>query len=475
MAVYYHSFSMERNKNDDITFRLKIEESVVISSNKSKITPTIEYKNTSGSDISNYEFSAKISVNGSAIVDFEANTNHHVTLKGDGQYHQLSVISKTVELSHNSNGGGTFSVSAEIEADEELLLLMFPLTKGSVSASHTFTRIDTSAPVINGFSISAKRNGLEAGVSFTAEHASYAITKIEFQLKGLTYAQANARIGKPTQADSSKIKGSSDGTYGLLLTKTKGLSILNDIFFDLDAINEPDYPLDSGGSYPYTLTVTAENGKTATETGTLKVPQKVTGISCESQIELMPNQTAELNFQVIPQNSEEMGVDFTSTDPTVATVDGNGNITAEGDGVCQIIVTTRDGGFSASCAVSVLNTEVFPRLSEIRYLTVRDIAKLVFACNFLRDKLINLGINVPELTVVACEGRNHPVKEIRTVLETVETNCQTLKSASGGFPTSAMSETQSLKKYNSDYGWFTAVNEWIKFLNELNESIEKEA
>ncbi|MBQ8015463.1 MAG: Ig-like domain-containing protein [Clostridia bacterium] len=474
MAVYYIPFSMDRNHNDDVTFRMKVEETPLIDKNKSRITTTIEYCNK-GSTISNYEFDALIKVNGNVIEDRSINTNHRFALEGGGAWHTLKFMQETIDVSHTSNGGGTFSVYAEIEADKYALTLLIPLTKGSVSCSYSLTSIDQSTPTISDFSISANRYGLDAKVSFAASHQNYNLSSIKFTLRNLTYAQVGARVGKATEADESRREPYTDGTYGLILTKSANLSTSNSIFFDLDSVNETDYPLDSGSSYDYELTVTAENGKTATETGTLKVPQKVTGISCESQIELMPNQTAELNFQVIPQNSEEMGVDFTSTDPTVATVDGNGNITAEGDGVCQIIVTTRDGGFSASCAMSVLNTEVFPRLSEIRYLTVRDIAKLAFACNFLRDKLINLGINVPELTVVACEGRNHPVKEIRTVLETVETNCQTLKSASGGFPTSAMSETQSLKKYNSDYGWFTAVNEWIKFLNELNESIEKEA
>ncbi len=476
MSIYYVPFSMDRNNDDDISFRLKVEETPILDENKSRITSTIEYRNK-GSTISEYEFDALIKVNGNVLEERSVNSNTRFALEGGGAWHTLKFMQATVDVSHNANGSGTFSVYAEIEADKYALTFLFPLTKGSASYSGALTQIDVSGPLIKNVEISADRYGLNAGISFTALHSSYAISDIEFILYGLTSAQASARLGKATQADSSKRSANVDGTYSLVLSKTNNLSEDNTIFFDLDSVNETDYPLDSGGSYSYNLTVTALNGKTATLSGMFIVPQKVTGISCETQLDLTPNQSHVLDYTVLPSNAEYPAVEFHSTDPEIAAVDKNsGNITAKAEGVCQITVTTLDGGFTAACTLNVLNTEVFPYLPEIRYLTVRDVAKLSFACAFLREKLIEKGVAAPELIIVVCEGRNHPVKGIRTVLETIESNCQALKNASDAvFPCSSLPEAQSFAKHNTDTNWCIAVNEWIKFLNELNKNIEKEA
>ncbi|WP_455649905.1 Ig-like domain-containing protein [Enterocloster citroniae] len=65
-----------------------------------------------------------------------------------------------------------------------------------------------------------------------------------------------------------------------------------------------------------------------------------------------PN-TAVLTATVTPADATDKAVTWASGNPSVAAVDQNGNITAVGNGSAVITVTTTDGGYTASCTVTV--------------------------------------------------------------------------------------------------------------------------
>lgn len=60
-----------------------------------------------------------------------------------------------------------------------------------------------------------------------------------------------------------------------------------------------------------------------------------------------------LTANVIPDNANNKNVVWSSSDPNVASVDQNGNVTGLSAGTASITVTTSDGGFTASCIVKV--------------------------------------------------------------------------------------------------------------------------
>ncbi len=57
----------------------------------------------------------------------------------------------------------------------------------------------------------------------------------------------------------------------------------------------------------------------------------------------------------IPATASNQNVSWSSSDPSVATVDQSGKVTAVKEGTATITVTTEEGGFTASCTVQVLN------------------------------------------------------------------------------------------------------------------------
>lgn len=84
----------------------------------------------------------------------------------------------------------------------------------------------------------------------------------------------------------------------------------------------------------------------------------VTGISVDrSSLSLQTGNSATLSATVYPNNATNRNVSWSSSNHSVATVSG-GKVTAVGAGTTTITAKTADGGFSASCKVSVSNPTV---------------------------------------------------------------------------------------------------------------------
>ena len=110
------------------------------------------------------------------------------------------------------------------------------------------------------------------------------------------------------------------------------------------------------GAGTATITATTVDGG-LTATCTVNVTQKivsVTGISLDvDSIELDAGDTRTLIATVLPRNATNKEVIWTSTDPSVATVDENGLITAISAGETIITVKTIDGGYQDFCVVKI--------------------------------------------------------------------------------------------------------------------------
>ena len=106
-----------------------------------------------------------------------------------------------------------------------------------------------------------------------------------------------------------------------------------------------------------TITVTTEDGgKTATCQVTVKantVP--VTGVTLNKIVlKLYMGGSETLKATVAPANATNKYVTWKSSNPAVATVDANGKVTAKSIGMADITVTTKDGGYTATCRVGVV-------------------------------------------------------------------------------------------------------------------------
>ena len=104
-----------------------------------------------------------------------------------------------------------------------------------------------------------------------------------------------------------------------------------------------------------TITVTTEDGgKTATCAVTVAAATvPVTGVTLnKTSTSLYVGDTETLTATVAPDNATDRAVNWTSSNPSVATVE-NGVVTAVGAGTATITVTTQDNDYTASCTVTV--------------------------------------------------------------------------------------------------------------------------
>ena len=101
------------------------------------------------------------------------------------------------------------------------------------------------------------------------------------------------------------------------------------------------------------IIATTSNGKTATCTVTVSVPTvDVTGVTLnKTELSLTVGESATLTATVTPANATDKSVMWSSSDPSVATVE-NGRTTAVGEGTATVTVTTSNGK-TATCTVTV--------------------------------------------------------------------------------------------------------------------------
>ena len=79
----------------------------------------------------------------------------------------------------------------------------------------------------------------------------------------------------------------------------------------------------------------------------------VTGVSLPASSMIVSGTTLQLTATVSPADAYNQAVTWLSLSPSVVTVDTNGLVTAVGEGVGQIQVTTVDGGFTAISEITV--------------------------------------------------------------------------------------------------------------------------
>ncbi len=108
----------------------------------------------------------------------------------------------------------------------------------------------------------------------------------------------------------------------------------------------------NGGGQATITATTINGGSSATCLVTVVVP--VTGVELEStQIAMERGDTSQLLYGLLPPDATVQTVSWSSEDPTVAHVNGNGLVTAVGAGSTVITVTTGEGGYTASCVAEV--------------------------------------------------------------------------------------------------------------------------
>jgi uncharacterized delta-60 repeat protein len=81
--------------------------------------------------------------------------------------------------------------------------------------------------------------------------------------------------------------------------------------------------------------------------------QHVTGVTLQGAAAVVKGETLQLTATVVPSEADDMSLTWATSDAAVATVSSSGLVTGVTAGRATVSATTTDGGFSASCAVTV--------------------------------------------------------------------------------------------------------------------------
>lgn len=457
----YYNFNFTRSKRTGLSLRLALYETLDVAQNASILRGQIEYKN-SGARFSENEY-FEYSANGNKT---KWSRNVSFEVKAEWTPFDTGIVSmQTQEVgrcSHSSSGAGAFEVNCTFKTDEILIAgKSYYRTVATVSAAGTLTPINQSLPTVDRALMSINRYGMSAELSLKCSHAAYSLTA-SLMLKGMTQEQAVARNGLSYSADSVAVRSYYRGRDGDVPKVEYVLTITGSSFDGtVPLYYAGDSPLDSGRSYPYTLTVTAANSKSVTYNGVLAVPQKVTGIAFDDEaLTLAVGESATPEYNISPGGAEVKAVSFESSDSDIATVSADGEITAVSEGGCTVTVTSADHGrngtdnYTAVIQVSVVaDSDGFPQLSAMDYLGVVEISRLSTACTWLANKLGKAA----EMQDVVCQGRAHPVTDIRAIMEALEANVAALSNR----------PAVEITKHNDN--WYGLVNGWVNSLNELYE------
>lgn len=457
----YYNFTFTRTQRPGLSLRLALYETLDVAQNASILRGQVEYKN-SGAKFSENEY-FEYSANGNSTewtrkAPFEQQT--------EWTPFDTGIVSlqtqKVGRCSHSQNGAGAFEVNCTFKTDETLIAgKSYYRTVATVSATGTLTPINQSSPTVDRALMSINRYGMSAELSLKCSHAAYNLTA-SLMLKGMTQEQAVARNGLSYSADGAAVRSYYRGRDGDAHKVEYVLTITGSSFDGtVPLYYAGDSPLDSGRSYPYVLTVTAANGKSVTYNGVLAVPQKVTGIAFDDEmLTLAVGESATPEYNISPGGAEVKAVSFESSDSDIATVSAAGVVTAVSEGSCTVTVTSADHGrngtddYTSVIQVSVVaDSDGFPQLDTMEYLGVVEISRLSTACTWLADKLDKAA----EMQDIVCQGRAHPVTDIRTIMEAIEANVAVLSDRSAA----------EITKYNDD--WHGLVNGWVNTLNELYE------
>tara|TARA_R110000765_G_scaffold168384_3_gene273415 strand:+ start:34223 stop:38899 length:4677 start_codon:yes stop_codon:yes gene_type:complete len=299
----------------------------------------------------NWNEAQTITVNGLDDTDLDGTQNYTINItvddsRSDVAYSGISAIINGVNLDNDGTCNGALADMTD------------PVGSGTITSRNDFLPAEDRFKAFDNKAIQGTfSKWLDAGGIPTTTDPSWiqlVLTEAK-RVEAITITSANDVIGRDPQ--NFRLMGSNGGTF------TEVGSWNGENFSQ--RYQSRTFILSSPGTFTtYRLEITKNNGDIdLTQLAEIEllgcVPTtneivQVTDVNLSvTSIDMETGATVQLLATVLPINATDKTLSWSSNDPSIATVDGIGNITAQGIGTAIIYVTTNDGGHTATATVTV--------------------------------------------------------------------------------------------------------------------------
>ena len=247
----------------------------------------------------------------------------------------VTVTPSRIEIIEGGSAALSAKVSPEAASDRAVAWSSSDRSVATVDKTGTVQGLKPGTATVT-----ATAEGKSGTCAVTVKAKAVNVTEVTLDRTELTLTEGEAETltatVKPDNADNKKVKWSSDKT-------------------DVATVGG-DGRVTAVKAGEATVTVTTEDGgKTATCKVTVKAKVvNVTEVTLDrTELTLTEGETETLTATVRPDNADNRNVTWSSDKTEVATVGGDGKVTAVKAGVAVVTVTTEDGGRTATCKVTV--------------------------------------------------------------------------------------------------------------------------
>ena len=247
----------------------------------------------------------------------------------------MTVTPSRIEIIEGGSAALSARVSPEAASDRAVAWTSSDRSVATVDKSGTVHGLRPGTATVT-----ATAEGKSGTCAVTVKAKTVSVTDVTLDRTELTLTEGETETltatVKPDNADNRKVTWSSDKTDVATVDGAGKVTAVK-----------------AGEA---TVTVTTEDGgKTASCKVTVKAKAvNVTEVTLDkTELTLTEGETETLTATVKPDNADNRKVTWSSDKTEVATVDGDGRVTAVKAGVAVVTVTTEDGGKTATCKVTV--------------------------------------------------------------------------------------------------------------------------
>ena len=274
----------------------------------------------------------------------------------DGNHTATSSVTVTSSPSVTSISISPSSVTLTLGSSTTFHATVYPTSSSQTvtwsSSNTSVATIDQSGRVTTKgtgtTTIKASRNGVYGTATLTVKNSTVHVSSVS-----ISPTSATMSIGTSRQFSASVYP--SNATNKSVTWSTSNSSIAT--------VNQSGYVTAKAAGSATIYVRASDGGYTASAHVTVR--SNVTGVSVSpTSMTLTTGQSRQLTATVKPSNATNKNVTWSSSNSSVASVSGSGYVTARGTGTATITVRTQEGGYTATCRVTV-NSSTFISVTSV--------------------------------------------------------------------------------------------------------------